>query len=59
MCYPTKFIWIESEEPELTIEEQMIAYYDKQWDYYKELWNLVQANGGEIPIDGYVEFLLD
>ena len=61
MCYPTKFLWIETEEPEqpLTIEEQMIIYYDEQWDYYKELWNLVQANGGEIPIDGYVEFLLD
>ena len=59
MCYPSKFLWLEREEPELTIEQQMVQYYDDQWYCYKELWDLVQQNGGEILIDGYMEFLLD
>ena len=61
ICYPTKFLWIETEEPEepLTLEEEMVHYYDEQWEYYKELWNLVRDNGGEIPISVYVEFLLN
>ena len=61
MCYPNKFLWIETEEPEepLTMQEQIVIYYQEQWDYYNELYNMVRDNGGNMPIGVYVEFLLD
>ena len=55
MCYPTKFLWLEREEQEITVEEQVAQYYDDQWSYYNELYNEVYNDG---VYGGYLEFLL-